>query len=171
MWYNGSTKIVAPAVLIAPRSRTHSLEECIMDTVPHSAPQDNSHLEEIVFDRDAPPWENWEIRKTGLRYHRGSTMVIYALIDPRDGKARYIGKTNNLLARFNEHMRLNGPNDRKHAWLKELLDLYMLPYMHTLEVVKVYSEAREREVAWIEAYIKAGIDLLNIEDTPPGEGA
>jgi len=101
MWYNGSTKIVAPAVLIAPRSRTHSLEECIMDTVPHSAPQDNSHLEEIVFDRDAPPWENWEIRKTGLRYHRGSTMVIYALIDPRDGKARYIGKTNNLLARFN----------------------------------------------------------------------
>lgn len=102
-------------------------------------------------------------RRTGLRYHRGDTMVVYALCDPRDGAARYIGITNNMLARYNEHLRLNGSNERKHEWLTELLDAHLLPIMHTLEVVEVYEEARDREVAWIQAYINAGAELLNDE--------
>jgi len=94
---------------------------------------------------------------------RGTTMVVYALADPRDGKVRYIGITNNLLARFNEHMRLSGENSRKHAWLQELVDAYMLPIMYTLEVVQVYTEARAQEVAWIQIYRGHGADLLNDE--------
>src|SRR6266581_2800509 len=32
--YNGGRNIVTPAVVVTPRSRIHSLEECIMDTIP-----------------------------------------------------------------------------------------------------------------------------------------
>lgn len=105
-------------------------------------------------------------RRTGLRYHGESTMVVYALCDPRDGKVRYIGITNNLLARYNQHLRLNGPNDRKQEWLREVLDEHMLPIMHTLEVVAKDGDARERELAWIEAYVNAGADLLNYDRMP-----
>jgi predicted GIY-YIG superfamily endonuclease len=126
-------------------------------------------MREIEMNNEVPVFERKKLqfygggRRTGLRYHRGSTMVVYALCDPRDGTARYIGITNNMLARYNEHLRLNGPNERKQAWLTELLDAHLLPIMHNLEVVEVYEEARDREVAWIEAYIAAGADLLNDE--------
>lgn len=117
-------------------------------------------METPVYDRSRSQRKN----------RRGTTNVVYALVDPRNNEVRYIGITNNLLHRFNEHMRLNGRNERKNAWLKELLNTHMLPIMHTLEVVDVYSEARKREVAWIQGYQENGADLLNdesISDTPP----
>ncbi len=94
---------------------------------------------------------------------RGLTWIVYGLADPRDGKIKYIGVTNSLIGRLREHMRMYGGNTRKNAWLQELTDAYMLPYMVTLEVIEDDTEWREREIAWIDAYVKAGIDLLNDE--------
>ena len=98
-------------------------------------------------------------RRTGLKYD--TAMVVYALRDPRDDAIRYIGITNNLLERFNQHLRLNGPNTRKHDWLREILDVHMLPAMVTLEVVDATVDARKRETAWIRVYQESGADLLN----------
>ena len=102
---------------------------------------------------------------TGARNRRGHTWVVYGLADPRDGTVRYVGVTNSLLGRLNEHMRMYGGNVRKNAWLQELKDVYMLPHVVTLEVIEDDTEWREREVAWIQAYLDFGADLLN-EDMP-----
>ena len=56
-----------------------------------------------------------------------------------------------------------GGNERKNAWLQELLDAHLLPYMHTLEVITDPTEWREREIAWIKAFQESGADLLNDE--------
>lgn len=157
MWYDRGTKIVVAGGVGRTPARTNLNWRFVMDTVPHHASNDNPEYEH-------PLQPVYNGRRTGLRYHsRGTTQVIYGLADPRTGGIRYIGKTNNLLARFNEHLRLNGPNSRKHDWLREILDAYMLPYMVTLEVVDPNHDAREREVTYIRAYLKAGIDLLNDE--------
>jgi hypothetical protein len=107
----------------------------------------------------------------GARNRRGDTQIVYALCDPRDGAVRYVGTTNNLLGRLNEHMRMYGGNARKNAWLKELKDAYLLPYVLTLEVAESEEEWREREIAWIDTYVKAGADLLNDEAYKYQEGA
>src|SRR5258708_39760944 len=41
MWYNGSTKIVAPAVLVAPRSRIRLTRRHIMDILRSDSPESN----------------------------------------------------------------------------------------------------------------------------------
>jgi hypothetical protein len=97
------------------------------------------------------------------RNRRGDAEIIYALCDPRDGNVRYVGITNNLLGRLNEHMRMYGGNERKNVWLKELIDDYLLPIVLTLEVLADETEWREREIAWIKTYIDVGVDLLNDE--------
>lgn len=94
---------------------------------------------------------------------RGTTMVVYGLVDPRDGEVKYIGITNNLFARFKEHLGMYGGNARKQAWLQDVLDANLLPYMVTLEVVEKGIEPRERESCWIQAYKDAGRELLNDE--------
>lgn len=106
---------------------------------------------------------NGRIGQRRLGKPRGTTMVVYGLVDPRDGEVKYIGITNNLLARFREHMGMHGGNTRKQAWLQEVMDAHMLPYMVTLEVVKEDDSARERESLWIQAYVDAGKVLLNDE--------
>jgi hypothetical protein len=98
-----------------------------------------------------------------ITYSSGEPSVVYALCDPRDGTVRYIGITNRLIGRLNEHMRMYGGNERKNAWLRDLADAHMLPYMHTLEVLANEAEWRERELAWIEMYLENGVDLLNEE--------
>ena len=94
---------------------------------------------------------------------RGNTWIVYGLADPRDGAVRYVGVTNSLIGRLVEHMRMYGGNARKNAWIQTLIDAHMLPYMVTLEVIEDDTEWREREIAWIDAYVKAGVDLLNDE--------
>lgn len=101
----------------------------------------------------------------GRSYGKG---YVYALIDPRTNEVRYIGATNNLLRRLNEHMRLYGGNTRKNSWLKELKDAHMLPHMHTLEVLEDERYNQDCEDAWIAAYVEAGADLLNSKAAQEG---
>jgi predicted GIY-YIG superfamily endonuclease len=96
---------------------------------------------------------------------RGDTDIVYGMVDPRDSKVFYIGITNNLYQRFKEHMLMCGNNERKQARIQEILDTHMLPWMLTLEVVDPNVSARERETAYIVAYVQAGYELLNDEGT------
>lgn len=46
-------------------------------------------------------------------------LVIYGLIDPRDGTIRYIGRTIDPARRFYEHLRNKNPHEStaKRAWI------------------------------------------------------
>jgi hypothetical protein len=113
----------------------------------------------FMIDLDVPPC----MKGGGNRNSRGVTTIVYALADPRNGTVRSVGVTNSPIGRLNEHMRMYGGNERKNVWLRELVDAYMLPLMYTLEVLEIEGIWRDREIAWIEAYVASGADLLNDE--------
>jgi len=87
--------------------------------------------------------------------------VIYSLEDPRDNATRYVGITNDVYQRFCEHIRCDGSNFRKDAWIQELKATNSMVRMPTLEQVKTVAEARVREAYWIHHYLHLGADLLN----------
>lgn len=56
--------------------------------------------------------------------------IIYGLIDPRDNKLRYIGKTIQGMKRLKNHLKpssLKEGNTRKNNWLKKLLEQGLMP--------------------------------------------
>jgi hypothetical protein len=91
--------------------------------------------------------------------------VIYALIDSRDTSIRYVGMTNDIVERFITHLRSREVNTEKNRWILELRSLGLVPICRTLETVDTERQARERERAWIEGFIAAGEELLNVEKT------
>lgn len=81
------------------------------------------------------------------------SVFIYGLIDPRDRKIRYVGKSTNPYARKENHLaearmqtRRGG---RRLIWLRELLEAKIKPEVAILECVHGFWE--EREKAWIAA--------------------
>ena len=89
---------------------------------------------------------------------------IYALSDPRDGRVRYVGKTNNPKRRFESHIYdMHGANPRKENWIKGLLRLDLKPDMSILEEC-ADGEWEYRERHWIAEYRKQHDDLTNLTD-------
>lgn len=86
---------------------------------------------------------------------------IYALIDPRDGSIRYIGKARNSKARFASHLRdahtLNRP---VHKWIRGLFDLKLLPRLSLIE--RCDESAWEDRERFHIARARALGDLLNV---------
>ncbi len=87
------------------------------------------------------------------------TGYIYALVDPRDTKVRYVGQTTRTLqARFQEH--LNGglacnPSaaTRKERWIGQLGCLNLRPILRVLEQPPLSAlDARER--SWQHWYAR-----------------
>ena len=64
---------------------------------------------------------------------------IYALIDPRNGRVRYVGKSNNPHRRLLAHM-LDKTKSHRTSWLKEI---GRRPKVMILQVVSVSK--------WVEA--------------------
>jgi predicted GIY-YIG superfamily endonuclease len=87
--------------------------------------------------------------------------VIYALIDPRDGTTRYIGLTDDVYARFSHHLRCDGSNPRKDAWVRELKAAHEIVIMKTLEKMDDRNMALMREAYWIAHYHYLGAFLYN----------
>ncbi len=100
-------------------------------------------------------------------------VLIYALIDPRDRRVRYVGRTvNRLRTRLREHvscaMRGKGESQAKNEWILEVLSSGVRPGIVQLEEV-LGDNYGEREKAWIARFKEAGADLLNCRDG--GEGS
>lgn len=86
---------------------------------------------------------------------------IYGLRDPRDGLIHYIGKANTPKSRLEHHMRCEGANKRKNAWLTDLKAAGLLPTMDILECIML-SEWQEAERRWIANGRAQGWPLTNI---------
>lgn len=91
--------------------------------------------------------------------------TIYALIDPRNGTRRYVGRTENPGRRLTQHLRagqqMAGQALALWEWLAELADDGLKPEMIAIATVETLYEARNRERAEIAAGAAAGHDLLN----------
>lgn len=87
-------------------------------------------------------------------------VTIYALIDPRTGRIRYVGKTVDLKKRLKAHLRANekGPKDR---WIRRLQEKDLEPKVEVLEKC-AESKWEAREKYWIKKMRrKEGSALLN----------
>lgn len=87
--------------------------------------------------------------------------IIYALVDPRDNKEFYVGRTEDPYRRFVQHLRCGGANDAKNSRIRELKSLHLLPIMKTLEVIHDVALAAQREAYWIHHFRYLKIQLVN----------
>lgn len=89
--------------------------------------------------------------------------TIYRLIDPRDKQVRYIGLTNDVYARFSQHLKCEEENIKKNVWIRELRQANVMLIMETIEVKGTLEEARECEDRWIKEYLSQGCNLFNLQ--------
>jgi hypothetical protein len=91
------------------------------------------------------------------------TLRIYALIDPRDGRVRYVGCTSKeIKRRVIEHMNAANTGNRTAAktWLSELRGLGLKPIGFLLEFTDA-AQWESCESAWIARFRGKGCDLCN----------
>lgn len=87
--------------------------------------------------------------------------TIYSLIDPRNHTTRYVGITVDVYQRFKQHIRCDGCNPEKDAWIQELKEKQLLVIMQSLEQVETLEEALRQEQYWIKHYSRLGVLLTN----------
>lgn len=87
---------------------------------------------------------------------------IYTLIDPRNSEVKYVGKANNPKLRLKHHIYPSGlkPQTLKNHWLKEIIDLNLLPIINIIEECQ-YESWEQRERFWIKYYKDLGCNLTN----------
>lgn len=112
-----------------------------------------------VYDSDG-----YLIEDDGTKY---STILIYALLDPRTNEIRYIGKTTTPHKRLREHLYARDPRMHVCRWVKSLLRINVVPIMRILEII-TNGQWEEREIFWIKWGRENGLRLTNI--TGGGKG-
>ena len=98
---------------------------------------------------------------------------VYGLVDPRTGKVRYIGTSNDLNYRVYSHLhsfsrRSHTPKD---VWIRELAALGKKPIGVLLFPISIPKALRDRhaiESDWIARYHLVGEADLNSKLTPVG---
>ena len=99
----------------------------------------------------------------------GGVYFVYALLDPGDGKPRYVGVTQCPDDRYERHCRFHGHkgNGRLRRWLETLEARGAKPQMRLLERVKIDRAVEDfvhhhRELWWIRYMRERGLPLTNI---------
>jgi len=97
-----------------------------------------------------------------------TTTFIYALKDPRDNQIRYIGKANDPIKRFSNHInKCRDKNTHKRNWINNLRDEKLKPILEILEEVPIDNWIYYEKI-YIKKYIMEGCDLMNY--TEGGDG-
>jgi hypothetical protein len=96
-------------------------------------------------------------------------VFIYALLDPRTGEARYIGKSHRSGPRLREHINEPPSHCHRSRWIQSLKRDGLEPTIALLEEVDVWDRTwQDAERAWIAIGRKLGWRLTNATDG--GEG-
>jgi hypothetical protein len=96
-------------------------------------------------------------------------IYIYKLVDPRDGKARYVGQTTKPAVRLKGHRSVRC-NYSTSKWRDELRVLGLSPKLEVLEETDD-GNWHEREQYWISRLRSEGEELFNIATwRAPGPG-
>jgi hypothetical protein len=90
----------------------------------------------------------------------GKDIIIYGLIDPRDGTLCYIGQTVNIRSRYANFSLTMASNPAVAQWFEGLQQEGLIPEIQVLEKVS-FDIAGERETQWIRQAIEGGAPLLN----------
>lgn len=100
-------------------------------------------------------------RKEALQRLTSQRYFIYALVDPRDGLPRYIGRSIDPAVRFAAHCGATGHGAKRVAWIKELRSLGLTPVLWVVrEALGVVATIRaEQDV--VDEGRAAGWPLLN----------
>lgn len=97
-------------------------------------------------------------------------MIIYALVDPRDGRTRYIGKTvRQARQRLREHIaaKFMRGESNKERWVRILLRLGLKPQLLIVQTCTSAAALAEAERGHIARLLAGGAALTNA--TPGGE--
>jgi predicted GIY-YIG superfamily endonuclease len=86
------------------------------------------------------------------------TTFIYGLYCPIDNKLKYIGKSNDPIARFRKHNQMCDNNHLKNEWIKHLIDNGLKPILKILEEVMI-EDWKQKEKLYISSNRET---LLNI---------
>jgi len=94
---------------------------------------------------------------------------IYTLAHPITGEIRYIGKTNNLKRRFNQHLSNHNllKKSKKNNWIISLLKSNLIPKIEILDET-IENNVNDLEVFYISLFSSWGFKLLNM--TEGGDG-
>ena len=102
-----------------------------------------------------------------------SRYIIYALVDPRDGEIRYVGKSAKGLYRPRRHQYFSTYKTHMHlpvyCWIRELSAVGLSYGIRILEVFPSDKQLDNAERQWIKQLRNAGAKLTNL--TVGGEGA
>lgn len=98
------------------------------------------------------------------------TSYIYALVDPRTGLPRYVGKTNDLMRRMRRHRNTSGSEHKsiyRNRWIAGLQSEGLDFQVWILEMVEgeAWVEAERR---WIKTFRDEGCRLTNLTDGGDG---
>lgn len=93
------------------------------------------------------------------------TVLIYGLVDPRNGIIEYIGRTNDLKRRLKQHIfksLKSKSKSKKEAWICSLNSKNLKPEMVVIDWVSENVAQVERK--WIERYFEINPNLKNSRD-------
>jgi len=133
MWYNGGRNIVTS------RDAANTPSACMYNLVGGYTAMDT--ISSCLKDGNTP-------------------YSVYALTDPRNETVRYVGISKNANKRYRQHIQSVNPLTPKGKWICELASLNLFPKLTILETVAGESEARKREIYWIDFYSRQ-CPLLN----------
>lgn len=92
---------------------------------------------------------------------------IYKLIDPITKEIRYVGQTDNLKRRFNDHLssstNINSAsyNTHKSCWIRKLINNGYEPIMEIVDSCETLEQSNLLEKMYIEDFVEQGFRLTN----------
>lgn len=89
---------------------------------------------------------------------------LYVLIDPRDGRLRYVGQTTRLANRRSQYASAAHTDKPYPAqrWLRKLEALGLQPVFVPVAIAQTHEQLDALEIAWIAFMRMACSDLLNV---------